>query len=192
VNPDLLYAKAFRGILLAADVANREEAGQMPPAVIPFARERLLGQYAEFFPAELQRRAEQMAYVYSLFYCFENTMRDLVAKRLEERIGPQWWDSVPERVRKRVDAKQQEAEQNKWHQVSVPTNIAYTLFGDLGSIIVTEWREFEDLFPSQVWVTQRLDELERSRNIVAHGNELSEVEVDRIEQYLMDWVRQVP
>ena len=54
------------------------------------------------------------------------------------------------------------------------------------------WQEFEDLFPTQGWVKQRLDELERSRNIIAHGNLLSESEVQRIEQYLDDWLRQVP
>ena len=59
-------------------------------------------------------------------------------------------------------------------------------------MVVKEWQEFEDLFPTQGWVKQRLDELERSRNIIAHGNLLSESEVQRIEQYLDDWLRQVP
>lgn len=189
---ETLHAKVFQGVLLASDIASREESGDIPPATVPFTRARFLGTYAEFFPPELQRRAERMSYVYGLFYCFENAIRELVARRLEERRGAHWWELAPDKVRKRVDARKAEAEQNKWHQVSVPTNIAYTLFGDLGAIITKEWTEFEELFPSQQWVSQRLDELERSRNIVAHGNELSESEIERIEQYLLDWVRQVP
>ena len=119
-------------------------------------------------------------------------MRDLVAQRLEERKGNNWWDCVPEGVQKRVDQRKKDAEENKWHQAAVESNIDFTLFGDLASIIVKEWQEFEELFPSQAWIKQRLDELERSRNVVAHMNPLSDSEVERIEQYLDDWVRQVP
>ena len=71
-------------------------------------------------------------------------------------------------------------------------NIDHTLFGDLASTIVKEWQEFGDLFPNQNWVKQRLDELERSRNIIAHGNLLPDSEIERIEQYLDDWLHQVP
>src|SRR5439155_23583420 len=143
--------------------------GELPQSSRPSSAGPLLGKYEEFFAAELRERAKRMSYVYGLFYCFENAIRDLVSRRMEERKGDTWWDDVPEAVRKRVDQKKAEAEANKWHQVTVPTVIGYTLFGDLSSIIIKEWDEFEDLFPSQLWVKQRLDELERSRNIVAHG-----------------------
>jgi hypothetical protein len=63
---------------------------------------------------------------------------------------------------------------------------------DLASIIIAQWQEFEELFPSQDWVRVRLTALERSRNIIAHGNLLPESEIERLEQYLLDWVRQVP
>ena len=100
--------------------------------------------------------------------------------------------AVPANVRKRVENKKTEIESNKWHQALIGADINHTLFGDLSSIIIAQWQEFEELFPDQHWVQVRLNELERSRNIIAHGNELPDSEIERLEQYLTDWVRQVP
>jgi len=94
---------------------------------------------------------------------------------------------VAESKQKRADT-----EKNKWHEAVYQNNIDLTLFGDLAAIIVKEWEEFDDLFPSQPWIKQRLDELERSRNVIAHANLLPEAEIERIERYLEDWLRQVP
>lgn len=71
------------------------------------------------------------------------------------------------------------------------TEIYYTDFGDLESLIRNNWEAFEDLFPDINWVVSRFDELEKSRNIVAHNNLLEPNEVNRIGLYLRDWTRQV-
>lgn len=186
-----LHARVFKAVLLSADIAAREERGELLRTADPLLRP-LLGKYEEFFSREIRDRAEKMTYVYGLFFCFENAVRDLVSQRLAERKGPDWWNCVPENVRSRVEKKKKDIEENKWHQATVDSNIDHSLFGDLASIIVKEWQEFEDLFPNQHWVKQRLDELERSRNIISHGNLLPDSEVERIEQYLADWLRQVP
>ena len=186
-----LHARVFRGLMLDADLSAREILGD-PPGSRSGTNEPFLGKYDEFFSRDLRDRAAKMTYVYGLFYCFENVVRELVSQRLLERQGTKWWSSVPERVRKRVDQKRQDSDKNKWHEATVTANIDSTLFGDLANIVVASWQEFEDLFPSQTWVKQRLDELERSRNVIAHGNLLSDSEIERIEQYLDDWLRQVP
>ncbi len=187
---ETLHARVFKGVLLDADIAAREERGELPTqageAIV------LLGKYGEYFSRELQDRAAKMTYIYGLFYCIENAIRQLVAQRLGERLGVEWWASVPDTVRRRVEQKIKDVEENKWHQAVFSSNIDYTLFGDLASIITVRWQEFEDLFPSQPWVNQRLNELERSRNVIAHANLLPDPEIERIEQYLDDWLRQVP
>lgn len=99
---------------------------------------------------------------------------------------------MPTNVQKRVENKKQEIENNKRHQAVIGADVNHTLFGDLSSIIISQWQEFEELFPSQDWVRVRLNELERSRNVIAHGNLLPEAEIERLERYLQDWVRQVP
>ncbi len=190
---EFLHARAFKGLMLDSEIARREEADALPRAHEPTAAPSLLGRYQEFFGWETQGRAEKMAYVYCIFYCFENLVRELVSQGLEERKGPEWWEtSVPENVRRRVDQKRADTERNKWHQAVNERDIDLTLFGDLAAIIVKEWPEFDDLFPNQHRVKQRLDELERSRNVIAHANLLPDPEIERIEQHLEDWLRQVP
>ena len=71
------------------------------------------------------------------------------------------------------------------------SDIYYTDFGDLRLIIQANWQDFEDLFPHQNWIVSRLDELESSRNIIAHSNTLDERELTRLKIYLQDWMRQV-
>lgn len=69
--------------------------------------------------------------------------------------------------------------------------IHYTDFGDLTSLIRNNWASFEDLFPDQNWVITRLEELEATRNIVAHSNVLDERELQRLRLHMKDWILQV-
>jgi hypothetical protein len=64
-------------------------------------------------------------------------------------------------------------------------------FGDLAKLIINNWEEFDDLLPNQSWVQSRLDEAERSRNVIAHTNILSSEESSRLEMYLRDWIKQI-
>ena len=69
-----------------------------------------------------------MTYAYCLFFCFENAVRDLVAQRLNERKGPNWWTTaVPSKVQQRVEGKKNEIEENKWHQTTIGADINHTL-----------------------------------------------------------------
>ncbi len=51
--------------------------------------------------------------------------------------------------------------------------------------------EFRDLMPTQHWVKQRFDELEKARHFVAHNRMLSDGEFARIEMYVGDWNRTI-
>jgi hypothetical protein len=187
------YSRVFKSLLLSEDIAAREEGGQLIKPELPRAEVALFGAFEAYFSRDLRDRAARMTYAYCLFFCFENEVRDLIAQRLYERKGADWWNSaVPAKVQQRVENKKKEIEENKWHQTAIPDNINHTLFGDLASIIIHQWDEFVELFPDQQWVQVRLNELERSRNVIAHGNVLPDEEIERLEQYLKDWLRQVP
>ena len=188
-----LYSRVFKSLMLGEDILAREEAGQLirPENSIP--RPPLFGEFESYFSRELREKAEKMTYAYSLFFAFENAVRDLVAQRLAERKGTNWWiEAVPLKVQQRVENKKKEIEENAWHEIEIGPDINHTLFGDLASIIISQWQEFDELFPDQHWVQVRLNELERSRNVIAHGNVLPDSEIERLEQYLRDWLRQVP
>jgi hypothetical protein len=146
----------------------------------------------EDFPAPIRRSAMRSLPAYLAFFCLENSVREVVSDRLAEYHGVDWWNSCVSRpIRDRVDTRRQQEGVKRWHIKRGESEIFYTDFGDLRNIIQSNWADFEDLFPDQNWITSRLDELESSRNIIAHSNVLDDREIGRIGLYLQDWTRQV-
>lgn len=146
----------------------------------------------EDFSAELRSSAMRALPAYLAFFVFENSVREVVRERLSERVGADWWETAPTKsVREKVEKRQEKEGRDRWHMRRGASEIYYTDFGDLASLIQNNWGHFEDLFPDIAWVVSRFDELEKSRNIVAHNNLLEPHEVGRITLYLRDWIRQV-
>jgi hypothetical protein len=146
----------------------------------------------EDFSADLRASSMKALPAYLAFFVFENSVRDVVSERLAERIGPEWWATAATKsVREKVEKRQEKEGRDRWHMRRGASEIFYTDFGDLASLIQNNWEQFEDLFPDISWVVSRFDELEKSRNIVAHNNLLESHEVGRITLYLRDWIRQV-
>jgi hypothetical protein len=146
----------------------------------------------EGFSSGVRSKAMKALPAYLAFFCLENAVRELVAERLAENYGPDWWDNCASSTMKtRVDSRRKKEGRNRWHSRRGEREIYYTDFGDLRALIINHWTDFEDLFPDQNWVTSRLDELENSRNVIAHNNILDQRELDRIRLYLDDWLRQV-
>jgi hypothetical protein len=90
-----------------------------------------------------------------------------------------------------VLGRQKKDGENKWHAPRAIDEIAYTDFGDMANIMVANWENFEDVFPSQDWIKTRLSDLEQSRNALAHNNVLGDRDIGRIKMYLEDWLTQV-
>ena len=146
----------------------------------------------EDFPFDLRINAIKMSRVYTAFFCFENSVRDLVSRRLLENKGSDWWKSCAgTKVKKRVEDRIKKDEKNKWHSPRADKKINYCDFGDLCDLIIGNWSDFEDLFPSQDWIKTRLTDLEPSRNALAHNNLLMEHDINRIDMFLRDWILQV-
>jgi len=59
--------------------------------------------------------------------------------------------------------------------------------GDLAKIITDNWDDFQDIIPTQAWLTQRMTELEKARHFVAHNRLLQPTEFQRIYMYVSDW-----
>lgn len=119
-----------------------------------------------------------MATVFVAFFCLENSVRELIAERLLERRGIDWWDEcVPAKIKTAVEKLKEKEEKNRYHSHRSTNAIGYTMFGNLAQIIITNWEEFSDLFPDQAWVTSRFNDLEMSRNIIMHTGLLPQIEI---------------
>ena len=146
----------------------------------------------EDFPQGLRRQAMRALPVYLAFFCLENSIRGLVVERLEETHGSDWWEKCAStQMKTKVEGRRTKEGRDRWHINRGESEIYYTDFGDLSSLIQNKWVDFADLFPDQNWVLSRLTELEASRNIIAHSNSLDERDFERLRLYLQDWVRQV-
>ena len=61
--------------------------------------------YFPQFAERLRRDAARMSANYAIFYCLENSIREIIAQRLEETHGENWWSTnVPDVVRRNAEA----------------------------------------------------------------------------------------
>ncbi len=114
----------------------------------------------------------------------------MVTKAMAEKYGEAWWEKVPERIRKTCKNRIEEDSKFRWHGARGASEINYCDFGDLSSIIVTNWEVFEDLLGNMEWAKALLNTLEKSRNIVMHGGTVAKEDIERIGMNIRDWIRQ--
>src|ERR1700682_2994866 len=102
---DQLYAFAFRGLLTeqALDGTSREaRLGHSPAIDQNVARSVAL----DLLDPEYVARARRMATAYTAMAAFENSVRELVAKRLFESDPENWWTAcVSEKIRKKAESR---------------------------------------------------------------------------------------
>jgi len=189
---DELRSWLFRSLMFEAEAESFRSAGVRVGVDQGQAEDNLLSEALTPFPLNIRNDALRMARLYAIIYCFENSIRDLIKTRLSEKEAT-WWSggAVPSAVRKLADSRLADATKNSWLEGVSNDVLGFVDFSGLSSIIVQNWTEFEDLIPSQHWLRQRLDELERARNFIAHNRMLSDAEFSRLEMYVGDWNKQV-
>lgn len=143
------------------------------------------------FPEHIRREAEGMARHYEIFYCLETSIRQLIADRLKEEVGTDWWEkSVPEQIRKNAeDNRRKESETGMTPRSD--EIIDSTTFGELGQIISANGKIFGDTFRDLKAVSRVLSSLNSLRSPIAHCCPLAEDEISRLQISLKDWFRQM-
>ncbi len=182
---------AFRGLLGRTCVSELQERGllRQPSAT---SAERADHDLMAPVPEAIRMGSLAMQRNYRLLFVFENVIREFILTRLSETDGETWFDSrgsaaMKQKVQERKDKEQK----NQWHVGRNSHPIYYLDFGDLGALITTHWVVFKDFFENQAWVLSRIQEAERTRNVIAHTNVLDDGESQRLEMYLRDWIKQV-
>lgn len=189
---DELRSWLFRSLMFEAEAEFFRQAGVRIGADSGDAEASLLEESLAPFTLAVRNDALRMARLYAIIYCFENSVRELIRSRLSEK-NSDWWSngSVPVKVQRVAESRQKEAEKNSWLEGVGGDVLGFVDFGGLCNIITENWADFEDLIPSQHWLSQRFDELERARNFIAHNRMLAPLEFQRLEMYVGDWNRQV-
>lgn len=187
---DDLYTFVYKGILTdeSLDKSGRKRRRNLGTEETEHMRVALS---YEMIDNELLVEAERMSIIYTAIHAFENMVRDFVKKAMAEAYQETWWAKVPNKINDKVKNRMDEEAKFRWHGARGGTEIEYCDFGDLSSIIVTNWKVFEEILVDMEWVKSILSILERSRNIVMHGGILARQDIERIGINIRDWVRQV-
>ncbi|MBI1820068.1 MAG: hypothetical protein HYR79_00005 [Nitrospirae bacterium] len=175
-----IYSFVFRGLLTeeALDRNGRKNPKKFSSHLEEEVAQRLS---LNLIDEEYIAAAREMSTVFTAITAFENSVRELVSKRLLEEKKENWWEeSVSEKIRKKAESRRDEESKTRWHTPRGETLIHYTDFGDLVSIIQNNWLLFEDYFPSVEWARQILMTLEYSRNVIMHSGQLGRVDIERI------------
>ena len=185
-----LYSFVYRGVLTeeALDRSGRQRKSHFGSED---ARQLQKSLSFDFLDPALLAEGQRMSVVYAAVHAFENSVRATVTKAMSEKHGATWWTArVPERIQKTCKTRMEEDAKFRWHGARGSTEINYCDFGDLSSIIVTNWDVFEDLLGNMEWAKATLNSLEKSRNIVMHGGSVAKEDVERIGMNIRDWIRQ--
>lgn len=185
-----LYPFVYRGLLTEASL---DKAGRKSKASMTTEQQELIVDKLAYtmLDDDALVTAQRMAMVYTAIHAFENMVRGFVKSTMLEAHQENWWERVPEKIKKRVATRIEDDSKFRWHGTRGGTEIEYCDFGDLQSIIVVNWDAFEVALADMEWTKSLLVILERSRNIVMHGGVLSIQDIERIGGNIRDWVRQV-
>lgn len=177
----------FRGLMFEAEASRFQTAGIQVGADTSQAEERLLSEALSPFNVTTRNNSLEMARLYAVLHCFENAVRALIRETLEEKEGVDWIEKLPRAVKEMAESRQQSASQDSWLEGEKSDLLGFVDFGQLSQIIVGKWAHFEDIIRSQHWLKQRMDELEKVRNFIAHNRMLLPSEFQRIYLYIADW-----
>lgn len=192
IDPKDLRDWLFRGLMFESEAERFRSAGIGIGADTSLTEKALFEETLAPFGIDLRNEALRMARLYSLIYCFENSVRTLISQRLEEQYGVNWWtQKVPSKIQTHATTRQKNDQANSWLESQSKGLLSFVEFGHLSDIIIHNWEDFSDLIQSQQWLKQRFDELEFARNVIAHNRFLLPSEFQRIEMYINDWNRMV-
>lgn len=179
----------FRGLMLESEAEHFQTAGIQIGASSSNSDQHLLAESLAPFSVLRRNNALEMARLYALLHCFENEVRSLIRDTLLEKDGPDWWSHLSARVKNHAENRQKTAFKDSWLEGEKEDSLGFVDFGMLATIIGEKWECFEDIIPSQRWLMQRMEELEKARNFIAHNRMLLPSEFQRIYMYIADWNR---
>ena len=179
----------FRGLMFEAESEKFRLAGIQIGADSTEAEENLLKEALAPFGITRRNNALEMARLFAVLFCFENEIRDFIREALVEKEGLDWIDTLPPKIKEHAESRRETALKDSWLEGEKSDLLGFIDFGQLAQIIVAKWEIFKNVIPTQHWLRQRMDELEKCRNFIAHNRMLLPSEFQQIYMYIADWNR---
>lgn len=191
-RPDgLVRAFGMSGLQIVGDLQKVEEDHAVDLGIVRRAAKNKKVSDYEQFESELRQEAARMAEFYEVFYCLENSIRNLVKGIMVEAEGADWWNSD------RVDENRIRKEANKRHEKEVNSGISprseemidYTTFGELSQLITDNSDVFDPVLSSKTAVSNITNQLNLLRGPIAHCNPTEELEQERLNLAVRSWFK---
>ena len=179
----------FRGLMFEAEASDFQRAGIQIGAISGDAEHRLLEEALAPFGVARRNKALEMARLYAILHCFENEIRAFIRERLEDAEGIDWQEKLPPKILTFAKTRMEGASKDSWLEGEKSDLLGFVDFGQLAQIIMEKWEFFKDIVPSQHWLKQRMDEMEKARHFIAHNRMLLPGEFQRMYMYIADWNR---
>lgn len=176
----------FRGLMFEAEAADFQAAGIQIGADGKETEKHLLAEALSPFSVQRRNNALEMARLYAVLFCFENEVRDFIRETLLEKEGADWQDKLPQKIKEHAEARKSTALKDSWLEGETSDLLGFVEFGHLAQIIINKWEHFQ-VIPTQHWLKQRMDEMEKARNFIAHNRMLLPSEFHRLYMYIADW-----
>lgn len=177
--------------MFEAEASNFQSAGIRVGADARAAEQMLLTEALAPFSVHRRNQALEMARLYTVLHCFENEIRGFIRETLTEKDGPDWLGQLPLKIKEHAESRKVTALKDSWLEGEKGDLLGFLEFGHLAQIIVNKWEYFDSVVPSQHWLKQRMDEIEKARHFIAHNRMLLPTEFQRLYMYIADWNRLV-
>lgn len=144
-------------------------------------------------PQDIKYKGKEMSEVYSYLYCIENTLRLFIEQIGKNNFGNAFFENltISSSVRKKIEQRREEENKNQWLCIRGNSDLFYLDFKELGDIIVNNWLIFKGFFPEQAFVTSKINELARCRNLIAHNSMITQSEKDLLRLYYNQFLSQI-
>jgi len=190
-RPDgLLRAFLKSATQLNEDLTRVEKEHAVSLGHLPTGRARWLSEFGQF-ETEVRKNAARMSELYEVFFCLENSIRDLVSTALFEAEGANWWNSVrvDEQRIKKPCADRRDKEVGSGVTPRSDRLIDYTTFGELSQLITDNWDIFDPVFSSKTAVSNITNMLNVLRGPIAHCVATDELEQERLSLAVRSWFK---
>ena len=189
---DYIRSFGLSGMLIEDEIRVVEKRFGMNLGYLSQTAEESSAEYYPQFEQSVGNEASEIAKHYELFYCLEKAIRKLISETLQENDGSGWWDKgrisadIVQDVKNNI---QREVDGGVARRSDAP--IDYTTFGQLSSIITSNWNLFGTIFSSRRAVEKVMASLNMLRGPIAHCCPLAEDEVTRLKLAVKDWFRMI-
>ena len=136
----------------------------------------------KIIPSDIIEKAKDMSQAYTFLNIVENTLRLYIDKKCKELLCDDYFIklNVSGDMKINIERRKKDEERNQWLRIRGDSDIFYLDFDDLGNLIKNNWILFDSNFPSQEWITTKVVELSKCRNLVAHNSYIGKDELDVI------------